>query len=115
MARATSILLTLALTLLLASGCRIANPPAEELLTLYVDSQVVECTGVGPQQCLRVRESPTAAWINFHGGIEGFTHEPGYRYELLVSRRWIRNPPADGSSAEYRLIRIVSREPVPPA
>lgn len=50
-------------------------------------------------------------WQPFYDSIDGFVHEPGFMYDLLVAKRTIRNPPADGSSIAYRLIRILSRTP----
>jgi len=49
-------------------------------LTMEVASQRVPCTGEARTRCLR------------------------------VERRRVPNPPADGSSFSYRLVRIVSRE-----
>lgn len=100
-------------SLLLTSGCGVTEPGVEEILTMYVAPQTVECVGVGPQQCLLVRESPELEWSYFYDSIEGFTHEPGYSFTLRVARRSVANPPADGSSLEYRLLQILSREPAP--
>lgn len=111
MARASLRWLLVVLPLLVMSSCGITEP--EEILTLYVAPQTAACTGVGPQQCLLVRESPQGEWSYFYSSIEGFTHEPGYSFTLRVLRRRIANPPADGSSLAYRLLEILSREPAP--
>ncbi len=58
-----------------------------------------------------VREGDDPNFRTFYNGIEGFTHELGFDYELLVKRSEIENPPADGSSIRYELIDIVSQTP----
>jgi len=97
------------------SSCGVFDPDEKNQLTLYVAPHTVDCVGVGPQQCLLVKEHPAEAWRNFYNGITGFTYEPGYTYTLLVEWRRIPNPPADGSSREYRLLRILSQDASPPA
>lgn len=99
--------------LVLLGGCGILAPDDVDTLTLYVGPTTVDCVGVGPQRCLLVREKPEEEWRYFYGGILGFTHEPGYSYVLRVERRRVANPPADGSSLEYRLRRILSRAAAP--
>ena len=100
-------------TILVSGGCVITGPDADTRLTLYVAPQTAPCVGVGPQTCLVVRDDPQGDWTFFYDAIEGFTHEPGYAYTLSVLRREVPDPPADGSSFEYRLMRIVERQAVP--
>jgi hypothetical protein len=102
--------LTAALTLV---SCSLFEPNDD--LVLYVGAQRVDCVGVGPQKCLLVKEQPQAEWQYFYDSIEGFTHEVGYEYKLLVTRRRIANPPADASSLSYRLVRVLERKSVPTA
>jgi heat shock protein HslJ len=74
-------------------------------------------------QCLQVREikyddkgiktGADAAFENFYGDIEGYTHEPGVRNVLRVKRYNIKNPPADGSSLAYELDMVVESETKP--
>jgi hypothetical protein len=92
------------------SSCSVLGLDERDRLTLYVAPTLVDCTGVGPQQCLLVKRQPDEKWSYFYDSIIGFTHEPGYRYTLLVERKYIPHPPADGSSMEYRLLRILARE-----
>ncbi|MCL7972270.1 MAG: DUF4377 domain-containing protein, partial [marine benthic group bacterium] len=73
---------------------------------------VSECTGVGPQTCLNVRESEDAEWTLWYDGIEGFEHEAGYDYRLLVRETAVENPPADASSARWTLVEILERTAV---
>jgi hypothetical protein len=93
-------------------SCQSVASPDEEVLVLEVAPQTVTCQGEGVHECLRVREPPETEWRNFFGSIEGFTHETGHRYLIRVARRRVANPPADGSSFEYRLLEVLEDEPV---
>jgi hypothetical protein len=106
-------LLLLALLVPNLSGCGILEPNSERLLTLHVGPETAECVAIEVRQCLLVKERPSDSWNFFFAPIEGFTFEPGYLYVLQVRGRSIRNPPQDGSSEEYHLLRIVSKEPAP--
>lgn len=58
---------------------------------------------------VKVGSSPK---YNFMGlsSIEGFTYERGYEYKLKIQRTTLANPPADGSSYTYKLIKILSKQ-----
>ena len=101
--------LILAATLFLVPACTDPTGLREEMLTLEIASARVPCTAVGPMECLQVRLPGEADWDLFHGEIEGFTPEPGYRYTIRVARRDVPNPPADGSSQALRLLEVLSR------
>jgi heat shock protein HslJ len=90
---------------------------------LEVAPQTVECTsGAMRTQCLQVRErrfdaqglpiEPPGPWRNFHGAIEGFTHQPGVRNVLRIDRYRRPNPPADASAFVYVLDMVVESEQV---
>jgi heat shock protein HslJ len=83
-----------------------------EIKTLFVGPELVECTGVAPQQCMLVSETADGEPQFFYDAIEGFTFEPGYSYELRVQVETIANPPADGSSLRYILVEEVSKTAV---
>ncbi|MBK8987783.1 MAG: META domain-containing protein [Chloroflexi bacterium] len=95
-----------------ADGTAVQPSVEGEVKTLYVGSELVDCVGVAPQKCMQVRENPADAYTLFYQQITGFTFEPGYEYELLVTVTTIENPPADGSSLQYTLVNIVSQTPV---
>ena len=98
-------------------GCRGgagATDPADRVLRLEVAEAKVACVGVGPQECLQVRERADAGWQLFYDPIVGFDYVAGYRYVLSGARRPILDPPADGSSAEYRLLAVISKTRVAP-
>ena len=82
-------------------------------VTLEVAAHRVPCTGEARTQCLRVRTLPDTSWKNYSIPIAGFTFEEGYRWRLDVERRRVPNPPADGSSLAYRLVRVISKERAP--
>ncbi|MDH6254227.1 hypothetical protein M2347_003954 [Chryseobacterium sp. H1D6B] len=77
--------------------------------TFIVGPQTADCTGVAPMKCLQVKEKASENWTNFYTNIDGFTYEPGYEYVLKVKTEKIANPPADGSSIKYTLIKQVSK------
>ena len=96
-----------------AQGTRAAASTGVEK-ALFVAAERKPCTGVGPMQCLQVRDSPDRPWQFFYSEIEGFTHEPGFDYELRVREEKVANPPADGSSLRWTLLRVVSKQAVAP-
>ncbi len=81
----------------------------ENTKTIIVGPQTADCTGVAPMKCLQVKETPAGEWSNLYSNIEGFTYEPGYEYVLKIKTEKLANPPADGSSIRYTLIRQVSK------
>lgn len=99
-------------SLLLATGCAGILTP-EDTLVMEVAEARVPCTGVGPMECLLVRSGQDPEPRLFYGEIEGFNFQEGYRHSLVVARRTVANPPADGSSLAYRLKRIESRDRSP--
>jgi heat shock protein HslJ len=76
---------------------------------VYIDSQRVECSGVGKMTCYRWRESPEAPWQLWYGPIEGLDFEPGVAYKLRVREYQVPNPPADASSIRWQLLNVESR------
>lgn len=83
-----------------------------EVKTMFVAPETKDCSGVGPMTCLQVADTADGPWTLFYDSIEGFTHEPGYLYELRVSVSQRPTPvPADASSLMYRLVEEVSKTP----
>lgn len=81
----------------------------EELLTVAPETR--ECTaGVAKMQCMMVKEANANEWQYFYNRIEGFKHEPGYEYQIIVSKSKIENQPADASSLKYKLVKVVSKK-----
>lgn len=86
-----------------------AGVSAADEKTFIVGPETADCTGVAPMKCLQVKEKASENWTNFYTNIEGFVYEPGYEYVLKVKTEKIANPPADGSSIKYTLVKQVSK------
>lgn len=78
--------------------------------TLYIDSELVDCVGVGPMKCMMVRTDESEEWQNFYDKIQGFEHQAGNRYALSVKRTKRENVPADASIWTYELVEVISQE-----
>lgn len=78
---------------------------------LLVAAETKNCSaGVLQKECLQVKyDANEKNWELFYEPIEGFKHENGYEYELLVLDERVDNPAADGSSIRYKLIKELSR------
>ena len=80
-------------------------------ITIYVSSETGESYGFNstPEECMLVKfDNPNGEWE--HLGlyrIEGFTSVKGHEYELRVKMTTLANPPADGYSHRYLLVKIV--------
>lgn len=79
---------------------------------LYIGDHLIDCTGVGLQKCMLVKENLEDDFTYFYDNIDGFDYQEGFNYTLKVSVETIRNPPADGSSLKYNLIKILEKEEV---
>lgn len=80
-------------------------------ITIYVSSETGESYGFNSttEECMLVKfDNPNGEWE--HLGlyrIEGFTYVKGHEYELRVKMTTLANPPADGYSHRYLLVKIV--------
>ncbi|MFL1894495.1 DUF4377 domain-containing protein [Aquimarina sp. 2-A2] len=81
----------------------------KETKRILIADHLVDCTGVGSQQCMLIKENPDDDWTLFYDKIEGFEFEEGFSYEIEVEVTAIDNPPADGSSLRYRLSKVLSK------
>lgn len=104
MKRITLHLFAITIIALVFSSCKTSQP------NLYVASKEVDCTGVGPQKCLLIKENKDDQWTFFYQGIEGFNYEPGYEYALEIKKEKIENLPADASSVRYILVKEITKE-----
>ena len=81
--------------------------------TMRVNYYTQTCQGVGEQQCYLVQKNDQIGsndWSLFYNEIEGFQYEEGFFYTLQVRIEQVENPPADGSSLKYILVKILSKE-----
>jgi hypothetical protein len=80
-------------------------------ITIYVSSETGESYGFNstPEECMLVKfDNPNGEWE--HLGlyrIKGFTYVKGHEYELRVKMTTLANPPADGYSHKYLLVKVV--------
>lgn len=93
----------------LFSSC--SNDNDSQIVNLEIKHYRVPAIGLDLLLTTYVREGDDPNFRTFFSGIEGFTHELGFDYELLVRRSEVENPPADGSSIRYELIDVVSQTP----
>ena len=78
---------------------------------LYVSHIKPPCKiGIGMCPSYLTKKSKTDAWENFYDEIQGFTPKPHYQYKLSVEVKDILNPPADGSSEEYKLLKVLEEK-----
>ncbi len=94
-----------------APGAEPTPPAGGEIMTLYIGPALVECASVGANQCLQVKTSPDGDYQLFYDPIQGFDYEPGFDYEINVSRIEIENPPVDASNYQYNLVAVISKTP----
>ncbi|MFC7345754.1 DUF4377 domain-containing protein [Chryseobacterium zhengzhouense] len=98
-----------AMALFTLTYCTTANTTGTDEKTFIVGPETADCTGVAPMKCLQVKEKESGNWENFYSNIEGFTYEPGFEYTLKVRTEKIENPPMDGSSIRYILVKEISK------
>lgn len=82
---------------------------------VWINSAMVNCTGVSPTVCLQMQESAeidSDKWELFYDEIKGFDFEPGYFYQLKINETQLDKSdiPADGSSHSYRLVTVLKKE-----
>lgn len=82
--------------------------PQGEVQRWFIGESKVECVGVAPMECLRIRRAESPEWELFYDQIDGFEWEEGTRYIVEVDIIDVPNPPADASSKRYHLVRQVS-------
>lgn len=88
------------------------NVSANDLpIRFYVANHKASCTGLSSQMCYLMKNSPNGIWQSYYNDIEGFSYEEGFEYEILVNKKVIENPPADGPSFVYKLVNIVKKTP----
>lgn len=102
------------LFMFLIIGCSSADVGVTEVM-MRINSHTVECVGEAEGNCLLVQEGDqigTENWelFYFEDSIIGFDYEPGFIYTILVKKTPVKNPPMDGSSIEYSLVKILNKE-----
>ncbi len=83
---------------------------AEEIKTIFVGSNLVDCVGVSPQKCMQIKDGEESKWTNFYEKIIGFDFVEGNSYKLSVKITDVVNPPSDASSKKYELVQIIEEK-----
>lgn len=104
---------TFILLAIIGLGWYFLQPSVTDGKTLFVGPTRGLCRGEGWYLCLQVKQDPESEWENYFGEIEGFEHEVGYAYELLVRIEEVENPLADGSNQRLVLEQEIAKEAVP--
>lgn len=80
----------------------------------WVSGIKTECSGgAGKMLCLKVHKGKNldnASWENFYSPIEGFEFEEGFMKKLEIREEKIANPPADGSSIRYTMVKELEKQ-----
>lgn len=102
--------------IILVVSCSTTASNTQEI-QLRVNSHTIPCTGESEGECLLIQEGGAIGsneWelFYFKDDIIGFDYEPGFIYLLTVKKSTIENPPADGSSIRYELVKVNSKEKV---
>ncbi|MEW7289700.1 DUF4377 domain-containing protein [Aquimarina sp. 2304DJ70-9] len=96
--------------LILVLSVMVLFSACQETKRVFIGGHLVDCEGVAPQKCMLYKENIANDWTYFYDTIEGFDYEEGYTYELEIVVNQIENPPEDGSSLHYTLVKILSKE-----
>ncbi|MBU2919730.1 DUF4377 domain-containing protein [Winogradskyella psychrotolerans] len=87
--------------------------------TYWVNSAKVDCdAGAGKTTCLQVSKADNyknTEWSNFYATINGFNFEPGYLQKIEVAETQLdsKSVPADASSIQYDLIKVLEKKQDP--
>jgi heat shock protein HslJ len=76
---------------------------------LFIGAKTVDCSGDGKNKCMMVKNSPEKSWEYFNDKIEGFKHEQGFEYQLLIEIVDVPEGLEDGSTFKYVLKKIISK------
>lgn len=105
-----------AISLLLVVSCSdLTTQNSPEKIDLYINHYQQTAVGEGLHLVYLVAEGKdieAGHWTRWYGKISGFTYKPGYIYHLKVEKETVENPPADGSSIQYSLDKIISKNKI---
>lgn len=76
---------------------------------IFVWAKTVDCSGEGKNKCMMVKNSPEKNWELFYDQIEGFKHEQGFEYQLLIEIVDLPEESKDGALIKYVLRRVISK------
>ncbi|HPY41894.1 MAG TPA: DUF4377 domain-containing protein [Thiolinea sp.] len=99
---------------LVLAACAAPTTPAPSPQSTYstevwvVASRYQDCQGAGPMKCMQITKANGETTL-FYDTIEGFNYQEGSEYRIEVHGDGAANPPADGSSRRYKLVRIIAQ------
>lgn len=99
----TSRICTVFLVLSLTTSCN-----AHKII--YIASTLNNCKDSASQKCLQVKENKEDEWTLLPNNIEGFQHKEGYLQKIEVAIRKVKNPSADESLPNYKLVKLIYEE-----
>ncbi len=82
---------------------------ADLLTRLWVKADLVDCVGEMEQKCMQVAEAEDGEYLYFYDQIAGFEFIEGTSYVIDVRIDEIADPPADGSSLAYTLVKVIEQ------
>ena len=88
---------------------------ASEIVDLRINHFQQTAVGLAQQLVIQIQEGDNIGsddWSYLYSNIEGFDYESGFIYTLSVEKRKISNPLQDGSSNQYILRKVISKEKV---
>jgi len=96
-----------------SAGSEAGGPEAGsgEVVRMWIEPELVECTGVGPMECMQVAYSEGGETQYFYDSIAGFDYQEGTSYVIDVRVTEVEDPPADASSLSYTLLDVISETP----
>ena len=107
----TKFLLIASLSFTILTSCE----KSEQQVKFRVNQFKQTAVALGPIMTLSIQQGEQIGsnnWTPLYDQIVGFSYEPGYIYEILVTETKIQNPPANGSSKGYILKQILSKTKV---
>lgn len=79
---------------------------------MFIGAKTVDCSGDGKYKCMMVKDAPEKNWEFFYDSIEGFRHEQGFEYQILIEIVNLPQESKDGAFVKYILRRVISKIPV---
>lgn len=83
---------------------------SSDALELTIGHYKSTCWGEAEQLCFLVKEEKEQEL--FYEEIKGFEYQWGYTYRILVKRVTTKEPPLDGSTYHYKLVKVLSKKEV---
>lgn len=112
--------LLIVLSSLALASCSSIQISNQTTLTLRTDSAKINCVDgssgiILGRDCFKVYRLPDNTYYDVFSTstVGNFVYEEGYEWTILVKVSKKSNPPADSSSLNYTLVRIIDKIPKP--